>query len=138
MAPSRAGRRYRGRVRPARRPTAARRRPSTRPTRPHRGPTRGARSSVTHAETTTRSAPRSPQNWSSPCAHTPPPHPTGPPLVHKSAPTHRRTPRSQRHATGRPATVIKVRFDPLAAPAVDRLDDLVAALIAGLDCPVVA
>jgi len=32
----------------------------------------------------------------------------------------------------------RATFDPLAAPADDPLDDLVAALVAGLDCPVVA
>lgn len=32
----------------------------------------------------------------------------------------------------------RATFDPLAVPADDPLDDLVAALIAGLDCPVVA
>ena len=32
----------------------------------------------------------------------------------------------------------RATFDPLAAPADDPLDDLVAALIAGVDCPVVA
>ena len=32
----------------------------------------------------------------------------------------------------------RATFDPLAAPADDPLDDLVAALIAGFDCPVVA
>ena len=30
----------------------------------------------------------------------------------------------------------RATFDPLAVPANDPLDDLVAALIAGLDCPV--
>jgi hypothetical protein len=65
---------------------------------------------VTRAATTTRSAPPSPQNWSSPCAHTPRPHPTSPRLVHKSAPTDERNRRSQPYAATRPVRVIKVRY----------------------------
>jgi hypothetical protein len=62
---------------------------------PHREPNRDAQSSVTPAETTTRSAPPSPQNWSSPCAHTSRPHPTTQRLVHKSAAAMHRNPSSQ-------------------------------------------
>ena len=50
-----------------------------------------------------------PQNWSSPCGHTPPVHPTGTRLVHKSAPSTLRTRTSQPYTAAEPITVIRVR-----------------------------
>ena len=64
------------------------------------------------AETTTRSTPPSPQNWSSPCAHAPPAHPKGPRLVHKSAPSPGHTRRPQPYRVAEPATMIKARSWP--------------------------
>jgi hypothetical protein len=94
---------------PAQRPVDQRLRPSTPRPRPHHGPSRGARSSVTRAARTTRSAPPWPQNWSSPCAHTPRRHPPGRRLVHKSAPADERTRRSHPYRILKPIRVIKVR-----------------------------
>ena len=58
---------------------------------------------------TTRSAPRSPLSWSSPCAHRPRPHPTRPLLVHKSAPAEPRNHSSQPCNPVNTPKVIKVR-----------------------------